>query len=127
MANAAIIIFRNSGPEASPKIRLAVPVRTKRNARIPAATPEILFRKIPIHWNRVTAINTQFGVDDTHIRKAKFCSVLNHSCVQFTGSESTSAYLKKVAEEAAERKKKAAKKAAEHKTKAAEGAAKASA
>ena len=69
----------------------------------------------------------KIGVDDTHIRKAKFCSVLNHSCVQFTGSESTSAYLKKVAEEAAERKKKAAKKAAEHKTKAAEGAAKASA
>ena len=69
----------------------------------------------------------KIGVDDNRVRKSNCCSVLNHSCVQFTGSEPTSEYLKKVEEEAAERKKKAAKKAAEHKTKAAEGAAKASA
>lgn len=50
ITNAVIIIFRNSGPEASPKSRLAVPVRTKRKDRIPMTTLEILFRKIPIHW-----------------------------------------------------------------------------
>ena len=64
MVNAVIIIFRNSDPEASPKIRLAVPVRTKRNARIPAATPEILFRKIPTHWISVSAAAT--GKRRTH-------------------------------------------------------------
>ena len=50
ITNAVIIIFRNSGPEASPKSRLAVPVKTKRKDKIPMTTPEILFRKIPIHW-----------------------------------------------------------------------------
>ena len=35
ITSAVIIIFKNSGPEASPKSRLAIPVRTKRKGRIP--------------------------------------------------------------------------------------------
>jgi len=58
ITNAVITIFRNSGPEASPKSRLAVPVRTKRKDRIPMTTPEMLFRKIPIHWISVKAHTT---------------------------------------------------------------------
>lgn len=55
ITNPVTIIFNASGPEASPNIRLAIPVRAKMNARIPRTTPERLFRKIPIHWISVNA------------------------------------------------------------------------
>ena len=39
ITNPTAIIFIASGPEASPKARLAIPVRAKINARIPKITP----------------------------------------------------------------------------------------
>ena len=77
ITNPAAIIFNASGPEASPSIRLAIPVRAKTNARIPRRTPDILFRKIPIHWisvrttttgkSRIFAIILNMDISTSHI------------------------------------------------------------
>ena len=56
--NPVTIIFNASGLEASPKARLAIPVRAKINAKIPRITLDILFRKIPAHWTSVSTATT---------------------------------------------------------------------
>lgn len=55
ITNAATIILMHSPPDASPKSRLAIPVRAKMKDRIPMNTPDMLFRKIPAYWISVTA------------------------------------------------------------------------
>ena len=49
ITNPAVIMFIASDPETNLKVRLTIPVRAKMNAKIPKITPDILFRKIPIH------------------------------------------------------------------------------
>jgi hypothetical protein len=63
--NLMMIIFNASGPEASPKVRLANPVRAKINARVPRRIPDILFRKIPAHWINVRTMTTEFSLNST--------------------------------------------------------------